>query len=233
MNQLILKCQNFLKDFRYTYAVCGGYALELFTGKNWRTHSDLDITLFNADRKNIISYMLSKGWNVYEPLHTTSSLRLITNPNDEGTLNRHYIWGIKPGCTFIKIKPKPDEDSIFLYEILNKEQLHFDFIDIIFNDQQDGAFICNKSKNIVRKLDKAILHHKGIPYLAPEIILFFISNPAYIESDYHREKTNADWKSIPSFLPKESLKWLADAIRAAYPDGNKRLDELITLTDNR
>lgn len=229
MNRLILECHSFLKDFKYVYAVCGGYALEMFANEKKRIHSDIDITLFNEDRKNIIAYMLHKGWNVYEPLHTAGSLRLITDPNDEGILNRLYIWAIKPGCTFINIDPRPDEDAAFRYEILNEEQLHFDFIDIIFNAQQDGAFVCDENKNIMRKLDKAILHRGDIPYLAPEIILFFISNPAYIESDYHREKNNADWKFIPPFLPKESLRWLTDAIKAAYPDGNRRLDELIAL----
>lgn len=229
MNQLILACGRFLKDFRHTYAICGGYALEMFADKKMRAHSDIDITVFNEDRENIIAYMLDKGWNVYEPLHATSSLRLITDPKDEGILNRQYVWAIKPSCSFIDIASEANEEGAFPYEILNEEQHLFDFMDIIFNRQQDGGFVCDESKSIVRKLDKAILHREGIPYLAPEIILFFISNPAYVESDYHREKTNADWKSIPPLLPKESAEWLKTAIQAAYPGGNKRLDELIAL----
>jgi hypothetical protein len=115
------------------------------------------------------------------------------------------------------------------YEILNREQTHFDFIDITFNDDKDGAFVCDRSKGIVRTLDKAILYHGDIPYLAPEIILFFIANPAYLESDYHREKNNMDWSNIPGFLPEESMIWLLESLRIAYPEGNKRLDELIAL----
>jgi hypothetical protein len=229
MNQLILECQSFLKDFGYTYAFCGGYALEMFTNEKKRTHSDIDITLFNKNRKNMIAYLLSKGWNVYESLHTSSSLRSITDPNDEGEINRLYIWAIKPGSSLIDIEPMPNEKNRYHYEILNREQTHFDFIDITFNDDKDGAFVCDGSKGIVRTLDKAILYQGDIPYLAPEIILFFIANPAYLESDYHREKNNMDWSNIPSFLPKESMIWLIKSLRIAYPEGNKRLDELIAL----
>ena len=229
MNQLILECKDFLKDFGHTYAFCGGYALEMFTNIKKRTHSDLDITLFNKDRKNIIAYMLNRGWNVYEPMHASDSLRLITDPCDEGEMNRLYIWAMKSDCVLIGVEPKHCEDALFNYKILNKEQTRFDFIDITFNAEKDGAFICDDNKNIARALDKAILYNGDIPYLAPEIILFFIANPAYVESDYHREKNNMDWESTPAFLPEESLRWLIDALMAAYPEGNRRLDGLIAL----
>lgn len=229
VNRLILECQDFFKDFGYTYAFCGGYALEMFTGTKKRSHFDLDVTLFNKNRKDVIAYIMNRGWNVYEPIHTSNSLRLITDPNDEGELNRLYIWAIKPDCTLISIEPKHIGKSIFNYKILNKEQTCSDFIDIIFNEEKYGGFVCDKNKNIIRALDKAILYSEDIPYLAPEIILFFIANPAYVESDYHREKNNIDWESTPPFLPKESLGWLIDALRIAYPEGNKRLNELIAL----
>ena len=229
MKRIITECHRFLKNFEYTYAFCGGHALELFTGKINRTHSDVDITLFNEDRKSIIAYILDNGWNVYEPLHSANSLRLITDPNDEGTQNRLYIWAIKPDCSFMKIEPKPDNDTIFSYEILDDEQVKFDFIDVIFNTQKGGKFVCDSNGSIARELDKAILYHGDIPYLAPEIILFFIANPAYIESDYHREKNNSDWKFTPPFLTGESKEWLIDALRKIYPEGNQRLEELLAL----
>ena len=230
MKPIIAECHRFLKDFEYAYAFCGGHALELFTGTSNRTHSDVDITVFTNDRKNMISYLLSKGWNVYEPLHSANRLRLMTDPNDEGTQNHLYIWAIKPDCSFIKIEPRPDSDTLFSYEILDDEQVAFDFIDIIFNTQERGKFVCDSNRGIARELDKAILYRGDIPYLAPEIILFFIANPAYIESDYHREKNNSDWKFTPPFLTNESREWLIDALRKTYPEGNRRLEELLALS---
>ncbi len=33
----------------------------------------------------------------------------------------------------------------------------------------------------------------------------------------------------PSALPDESLKWLIDSLKMAYPEGNKRLNDLSDL----
>ena len=226
MNRLISECYDFIKACNLTYAFCGGHALELFTKKRTRTHSDVDITLFNEERKAIISFIIGKGWKVYKPLHSENCLREITDPSDENALNCFYVWAIKPGCSFFKIEPKPGENNYFEYEILDNEQKNFDFIDIIFNTREDGKFICDKEKDISRELDKTILYCENVPYLAPEVILFIISHPAYIESEYHREKNNIDFESTPPFLTRESLDWLINSIEKAYPKGNKRLDQL-------
>lgn len=227
MEHLITECYELIKDCNLTYAFCGGYAIELFTKVKTRTHSDVDITLFSEDRKHIIEYILSKGWYIYEHLHSENCLRKITDSNDERALNCLYVWAIKPNCSFFKIEPMPYEDDIFSFEILNKEQTNFDFIDIIFNTRKKGDFICDKEKNILRDLNKAILYHNNIPFLAPEVILFLIANPVYIESDYHREKNNIDFEYTTPLLSKESLEWLISAINKAYPEGNKRLEQIL------
>lgn len=229
MNQLIFECRKFFEDFKHPYAICGGYALELFTNMHSRSHSDLDITVFHADRQNIIAYILSKGWNLYEPKHNPDRLRLITDANAEEALDCLCLWAIKPECTLVDIWAMSGKDNMFNFEIKNKEQLNFDFIEIIFNGQKDGSFVCDAAKEVMREMNKAFLHHDGIPYLAPEVILFLIANPAYIESDYHRAKNNIDWSITPPFLSQESLNWLIDALKTAYPDGNRRLDEMIEL----
>ena len=242
MNKIITEGHDFLKNCDLTYAFCGGYALELFLNKTLRPHSDVDIVAFEKDRGSIIKYVLSKGWNIYEHKSewidnkkANSYLRLIQNPDDQEVSHLKSVWAIKPDCSLIKVEPKPGENNDFGYEILNEEQLKFDFFEIIFNRQEEGSFVVDslagQSRNITRTLGKAILYHGDIPYLAPEIILFFIAHPAYLESDYHREKNNTDWKYTPSLLPEESLKWLIDSLRMAYPEGNKRLDELTVLDE--
>ena len=237
MIKIISECHDLLKDCGFPYAICGGYALELFINKTIRSHADIDISIFDEDKKSIVEFMLNNGWNIYEHKadwiankKATAYLRSILNSNDEKLLNLHCVWAIKPDCSFFKIEPKPGEDNIFDYEITGNEQLNFDFIEVIFNRRQSGEFICDKDKNITRKLDKAILYNDGIPYLAPELMLFIISNPVYIESEYHREKNHIDFNSTAPFLPKENKEWLINALETAYPDGNKRIDELRKLS---
>ena len=241
MIKIIAEGYDFLKNSDLTYAFCGGYALELFLNKALRSHSDVDIVAFEKDKGSIVKYVLSKGWHIYEHkfewnnnIKVNSYLRLVQNPNEQEILHLNSVWAIKPDCSLIKVKPRFGKDNTFTYEILNKEQLKFDFFEIIFNKQKDDNFIigspASQNNTIMRTLDKAILYRDHIPYLAPEIILFFIAHPAYLESDYHREKNNIDWKYTPSFLPEESLKWLIDSLRKAYPEGNRRLNEMIALT---
>jgi hypothetical protein len=237
MIKIISECNDFLKDCGLTYAFCGGYALELFLNKKLRSHSDVDIIVFEENKNCIVDFVLKKNWNVYEHKAdwidnkiANNYLRLIINSNDEKILQLFSVWAIKPDCSFFKIEPKSSEDNTFDYEIVNKEQLNFDFLEIIFNKQKDGKFIVDsftsQNKDITREPDKAILYNDGIPYLAPEIILFIISHPAYLKSDYHREKNQIDFNSTIPFLPKSSKDWLINALETAYPEGLERLDEL-------
>lgn len=236
MIEIISQSNDFLKNCGLTYAFCGGYALELFLNKTLRSHSDVDIVVFEEDKSSIIKYILSKGWNIYEHKldwsndKSNSYLQLIQSPNDEKISHFNAIWAIKPDCSLVKVKPKLGENNKYDYEILNKEQLNFDFFEIIFNKRENGNFVIDsfssQNKYITRELDKAILYSDKIPYLAPEIILLMISNPAYLKSDYHREKNIIDFNSSVPFLPKDNRDWLIDTLEIIYPEGLKRLEYL-------
>lgn len=153
-------------------------------------------------------------------------MKKIVDPRDDEIIDCLYLWALKPNCSLIKLEPKLGEENMFSFEITDNVQKQFDFMDITFNPQEEGLFICDRDKKIGRELNKAILFRKNIPFLAPEVILYIISNPAYIESDYHRDKNNIDFASVPPFLSKESMEWLIAAIELAYPNGNHRLAQL-------
>lgn len=238
MNQLIVECQNFLKDFGHTYAFCGGHALELFTNTTNRPHGDIDISIFSEDRKNIVEFMLSVGWNVFEHRFewaddkiSSSYLWQIVTSDDEKLSALQGLWAVKPGSSLIKITPKQGEENSFDYEILNEEQGELDFIEIIFNTLRDGKFICDEDKGIARTLDKAILYNDGVPYLAPELLLFILCNPLYMNSEYHKEKNHIDFNSTAPFLASESNEWLVNALKTAYPEDSERVAELVAFRE--
>lgn len=239
MNKLLLECNDFFKNCGFTYAIGGGWALELFVNKKIRTHADIDISIFDEDRKNIVEFMLNENWNMYEHKFdyiehksTNKYLRSILDSNEEKIMKLNGIWSIKPNSSLFKIKPKISEENDFDYKILNEEQLNFDFIEIIFNKQKDGKFIfdsfISQNKDITRELDKSILYNGDIPYIAPEIMLFIISNPVYMKSEFHKKKNHVDFESTAPFLLKEQKEWLINALETAYPEGHKRLEQLKT-----
>ena len=241
MKNLILECNDFLKNCGFSYAICGGYALELFLGKKLRPHSDVDVSIFEDDKANIVEFILNKGWNVYEHKFdwidnkkSNSYLRAILDSNDEKIPELDQLWAIKPNCSFIKFEQKSGEKNIYDYEIINSEQLNFGYIGVSFNKQSEGNFVfdsfTSQGKYITRKLEKAILFtDDGIPYLAPEVKLLIISHPAYLASEYHKVKNQIDFESTAPFLPEENKDWLINALETAYPDGHPRSDYLKNL----
>ena len=65
MIAFISECNDFLKECGFPYAFCGGYALELFTNKMIRAHSDIDICILNENRTGMVDFLLGKGWCIY------------------------------------------------------------------------------------------------------------------------------------------------------------------------
>lgn len=47
MERSVDECYDFMKGCNFTFAICGGYALDLFSNVQQRPHSDIDITLFD------------------------------------------------------------------------------------------------------------------------------------------------------------------------------------------
>jgi len=229
-----------MKNCGFSYAICGGYALEIFLGKELRSHSDVDLSVFEEDRANIVKFLLEKGWNIYERLHgsTSGQLRNIPSPDDEKLAKLPVVWAIKPGNPKFKLEASPPNfayENIYNYydyEIIGDEQTEFDFIEIFFNKKKDGEFLFwpfffqdkEHEELVTRSLGKAILYSdEGIPYLAPEVIQFITAHPAYMDSDYHKTKNHIDFEAVIPFLPKESKNWLINALKTAYPNGHKRI----------
>ncbi len=219
MNKIIYECNDFMKKVNFQYAICGGYALELFLNTTLRSHSDIDICVFDENKPEVIKYMQSKNWNMYELLLDYGLVRAISN-HGEQKVSGICVFAIKPNCSLVQMKS--ENNNLYKMEILNSEQLNFDFVEIIFNAQKNGEFICAQDNEITRKLDKAILYNGDIPYIAPELILFFKSNHAYAL----REGYQKDFDITMPHLPYESRCWLIDALEKTYPEGHEWIRQL-------
>lgn len=220
LNKLIDECISFMKGADFPFFICGGFALELFLDKRIRPHSDIDVCVLSKNKKETVEYMQNKHWNLYEPIGD-SLLRPILNTDREQISRLRFFFCIKPNCSFININPT-SKNNIYKFEILNEEQLSFDFIEVIFNECQNENFICYPDKNVVRKFDKAVLYNNDIPYIAPEILLFFKSNSAYSSrTDYQ-----IDFNEVAPHLPRESRVWLINALAKVYDQGHPWIDSL-------
>ncbi len=68
MNPLIPESNHLLSKGNFEYAICGGFAIDLFLGYESRKHGDIDILAYWKDRDKIIDYMKALGFEVYEML---------------------------------------------------------------------------------------------------------------------------------------------------------------------
>jgi len=225
VNKLILEGNELFKGCGFPYYICGGFALELFLGKTMRSHSDLDISVFEENRKDVVELLLADGWSVY---HRAKYQTQIFAADDPLVLDCRVIWAIKPGSP-LRVKPLEGEENLYDFEIV-EPQTEFNFIEIVVDTKDEDNFLLGKQlggeKNISRALDKAILYKDGIPYMAPEVVLFLKAHPTYLTHEFHKEKTPGDFAAIIPVLPDESREWLKGALETAYPEGNYWISEL-------
>ena len=66
MNKLIDNCVDFFVDCGFQYAICAGYALELFSNRYIRPHSDIDVWIAKADKEKALRYVFDRGFVLYE-----------------------------------------------------------------------------------------------------------------------------------------------------------------------
>jgi hypothetical protein len=83
----------------------------------------------------------------------------------------------------------------------------------VFREPWDGlTWVCRRDPSIRRPIADAIdRDSRGIPYLAPEIVLLFKAKHAA------REKDAADFARAVPMLEVQRRRWLAGALRIVHP----------------
>ncbi|MCL2508438.1 MAG: hypothetical protein FWF05_04610 [Oscillospiraceae bacterium] len=193
------------------YAVCGGYAIDLFLGQKTRPHKDLDVAVYREDRDAIVQRMLNDGWDMYEPCGC-AFLHKIGGVETQKRIKSN-IWCVRPDNAHYKFTAH--EKDMFAVEFDGSEQTDLDFIELLFNDRRDGEFLYAKNKDIKMKLDSAVIKVKEIPYLTPELVLLYKSTMSE-SPDYQLDFENASMK-----MNEEQRAWLNGALIRMFPRGHK------------
>ena len=130
------------------WAVCGGWALDLFLNRVTRPHKDVDFAVLRKDQLIIQEYLLSHGWT----LEKAVSGQLVPWQRGEWIdLPVHTIW-----CKNPSVSP--------------------DFIELLFNEVDEVNFHFRRDTSITHPLEKMIVSSaSGSPILAPEIVLLYKS----------------------------------------------------------
>jgi hypothetical protein len=104
-------------------------------------------------------------------------------------------------------------DDRYRFGFEKKEQEDFTYIEFLFN-QRDGEYFYLPG-NIKRKLSMALRKSNGgVPYLAPEIILYF--KAGYIEYSSDTLDHYQDFDFTLPLLDEEQKQWLRESLEKEY-----------------
>lgn len=220
MNKLIIQSNNLLKSGKFEYAFCGGQAIDLFLGYESRVHGDIDICAYWNERDEIIRFMQSRGFYVYEMLGGGRAHR-ITDISVQMKTKRN-IFCFKEGCPLVKLYPH-DENDCCRIEFFHVGQTELNFIEFLFNDRSEAQFEYARDREIKREIDKAVLSADGVPYLAPELCLLYKS------TDTERKGYQQDFELTYPAMNPEQQSWLRNALIRLYPQGHRWIG--VTLPD--
>ena len=136
----------------------GGHALELFVGRSWRAHDDIDVGIRRMD--------LSAAWATLEGWETFVASRGALSPwRGEVLTAEHHQNNVWVRCTGGPW-----------------------CMDITIGAGDDSRWIYRRNPALTIEWDRAVLRSAdGLPYLAPELQLLFKSTNARPKDDVDAE----------------------------------------------
>ena len=145
----VFQAVKLLADYDRLWAVCGGWAIDLFLNRVTRSHKDVDFAVLRKDQLIMQEYLLSRGWS----LEKAVCGQLVPWQRSEWIdLPVHVIW-----CKNSKASP--------------------DFIELLFNEVDEVSFRFHRNTSITLPLEKMIISSAlGVPILAPEIVVLYKSS---------------------------------------------------------
>ena len=203
--EMLRQTKQLLADSGIRWAVCGGYALELYLGASIRGHGDLDLSVPEEDREQVRRLMLDKGWRVYE-FRGQGRMRPLCpdTPSEKG----RNLMCVKDGCELVTFWPC-DEPGMVLHEWHPVGIQALNYMEFLFHEESGGSYWFSDALRLPTQ--RACLSRDGIPYLAPELVLL------YKASQPEREANRADYEAVFPRLTEASRAWLLKALPPDHP----------------
>ncbi|GAB3950045.1 hypothetical protein GCM10028832_02780 [Streptomyces sparsus] len=174
----------------FPWWIAGGHAIELAVGRELRPHADLDVLVLRRDQA--LARDLLADWDLY-----------VADPPGQGQL-RPWPSG--------EALPRP------LHDIWCRRTPAAPWLVQLMLDEAEGdQWVSRRAPQIRLPLERlGRTSPAGIPYLAPEVQLFYKAKAT-------REKDETDFEAVLPLLDASQRLWLADAIEVIAPDHPWRL----------
>lgn len=160
-----------MRDFKPSWVVAGGWAIDLYLGKVTRPHDDIEIAIFRRDQASLHDYL--DGW----------LLQKVSN-------GERSVWH---RAEALKL---PIHELYCFNQTTEPQQL-----EVLLNESSETEWVYRRNEKIRRALDKCqLVSSTGVKFLCPEVVLLYKSkNPrAKDEQDLatvveHLEEERREW----------------------------------------
>lgn len=179
---------SFFASLSAPWWVAGGWAIDLFLGRQTREHEDIDVSFLRRDQDAVRS--LFAGWDMQAALQP---------PRDEMWPFHSWAPGERLDPTIHDIWCRPTATQPWA-------------IQLMVDDTRDDQWLFRRMPAIERTL-AAIggVTPDGIPYLAPEVQLLYKAKGL-------RPKDEADFAHALPALSLERRQWLSAALLRVHPE---------------
>ncbi|MET7676967.1 nucleotidyltransferase domain-containing protein [Streptomyces seoulensis] len=169
----------------FPWWIAGGYAIDLAVGHELRPHGDLDVLVLRHDQARVRD--LLADWDLY-----------VADPPGQGKLRP---W--RPG----EVLQPP------LHDIWCRRTPQAPWSVQLMLDEAEGTqWVSRRDPEVRRPVDQiGRTSETGIPYLAPEVQLFYKAKAT-------RDKDEIDFEAVLPRLEVSQRVWLADAIKVIALD---------------
>ncbi len=183
-----------MSAFRAPWALCGGWAIDAWLGRQTRDHADVDISVFADDQRVLFDHLA--GWQlVAHDLHDT-----------------HQPWDGRRLDLPNHIQARLDAGERLADRVDAAPQQRFS-LDIQLNERSDADWILSRQPRISLPLRKGVQQSPwGLPTVVPEVLLFFKATAYAGTPNYMRPRDRQDFLALKPRLSKEQRNWLREAI---------------------
>ncbi|MBE5779595.1 MAG: hypothetical protein E7331_09745 [Clostridiales bacterium] len=212
MNPLLMQAAKLLSAADFSWAVCGGFALELFLGRELRPHGDIDLCAFEADRSKIPAFMQKSGWQVYE-FRGQGKVRLL-EPGDASDPGRNLMC-VLPGCSLVEFFPS-EEEGLLYHQFYHTGLKELNYLEFLFTPSAaPNTYLFSANPPVSLPAEKALLRGtEGFPFLAPELALLYKA----LRPD--EGPAASDYQAVYPRLSPSQKQWFQLQLKKLCPAGH-------------
>lgn len=186
-----------MSTYRGRWALCGGWAVDAWLGRQTREHGDVDIAVFQEDLDELFDHL--RGWQL-----------IAHDPNVPGDTSEP--WNGRHLDLPAHIHGRLASPSESLPESLQSPAMQGFALDIQIDQRVGGQWIFSREPYVSAPLADCIrLSLWTVPTLAPVVLLFY-------KAGGNAPNSEADFRALLPKLAPDERCWLRDALALVHQD---------------